>query len=1435
MNDFKLSKRVRILSKILGQKSALEIFGAQKLGAGVTGDVFSTKGAAVKVAKGKKDRKVLEHEANILKALGQNKSTPNLLGKGKNYLAMQKLEGGPLSKHLSRIKSDLVFAEYICRRTIEAIGSLHRKGVAQRDLHSNNIFITEDYKVKVIDFGQASNKYGDVYRETFFGTNTDPRMGALSLIGDIFQGTQSYKTYQNILKKHIEKICERKGADVKLLFTDYSSVEGDDDKEARYFDNFEMALYPISTDNSEVRDFYNDIDRSLKINTRNPSATRNIQSRFANLSTSKNTARRINRPYKISGVIPKAEEGGVFDGPKSGYLVELHGKEVVVPYDEFIELMKHGLSDASESKQTAPVQEPTSTVEEKPVPEIEKELVRNINHPKLYPELQHIQPRYMWGQIGLYDLEFKSDIDRAIYYSKFSKGDNQKSTGTKEAVREWIFAVTGLNSYDDYEELREYRDRIKEYILERVKAYPDENPIVVPPIYDGPFEFPTEDDYEEEYDEDESIIDDSFLDSIRDEEENDTEEIKEQAETAAEVLEQVINNKKRERATPKPSSYKTNKEIFEFMKSNFLKIQGELSSINDSIQNQNNLILANTQVLISALDTVESQDSLIVSKLDAILQAFNLQNEKAKQLADEAENAAAERALEEKRDAASTFGYKDLTNGKSIAGNILANIGEGLGKRAAKSVGRFLAKRLLPRRMRARARVARRGAKALTAAPKKLAGRASTKIISSLAKTSAGKKVAQTVGKQVAKRTAVKAGSKAGAKFLAKKIPGVSLLAGGIFAIERALKGDYLGAALELASGAAGTVPGWGTAGSIAIDAALTARDIKGGYEQGTKNVEPGTAILHGTELVLDKDKLNPFNDVGGAIVAATMNFVGGMGPAGASVAPLIRQMAGPLMKTFDVPNVIAQTPVGGNFPTIGPSLKKKKTKKEDSGVSSEYDDRYVEESFTDKLMSMLSDPINSLLKAIKNKITFDPNQIEDHEGVVGDLKGNIVNPMEEGELQDYGPAKFGADRPGRPGGHNGRDIIGPPGMKVVAALPGTVTQVLEVGELPGGGWSKRVDIQHANGIVTKYMHIHTSVKKGDKVKAGQKIGSLTEKDSISSVPHLHFELWVNGKPVDPDKPNNSMLKKAYKLKDIKAGKVAGLSIQQSSSPGAAGAPTGDFDVIIPLDHVKKENVNKIPDKRGGNTFKNASETGAAGREREHQDKAAAKVKANLESKGLKVKIITPEDFGNYEDYDNYIRQQSAKGTRVVPLHFDAAVGQGGTGFLTRTRAGDTQDAALARPIQQQLSQFQKANPDLGNLGPMDTKSNSTINRASSTPAALVEMGSMVAWEQKYGKNFTDSAAFGRLASGIAEGIYKGGGFENNIRPSESQRPKFQSLQGPDNKGGTKYLIVNQQAKPSAPPSAPSVEFVPLATGRWRTKNEYNAKTLEKLRIGLGN
>jgi len=84
-------------------------------------------------------------------------------------------------------------------------------------------------------------------------------------------------------------------------------------------------------------------------------------------------------------------------------------------------------------------------------------------------------------------------------------------------------------------------------------------------------------------------------------------------------------------------------------------------------------------------------------------------------------------------------------------------------------------------------------------------------------------------GRRAITRAATKIGGKglgkAVGKGLAKKIPGVGVLAGGAFAAERAMKGDWLGAGGELLSGVASLIPGLGTAVSTGIDAGLAARD----------------------------------------------------------------------------------------------------------------------------------------------------------------------------------------------------------------------------------------------------------------------------------------------------------------------------------------------------------------------------------------------------------------------------------------------------------------------------------------------------------------------------------------------------------------------------------------------------------------------------------
>jgi hypothetical protein len=88
------------------------------------------------------------------------------------------------------------------------------------------------------------------------------------------------------------------------------------------------------------------------------------------------------------------------------------------------------------------------------------------------------------------------------------------------------------------------------------------------------------------------------------------------------------------------------------------------------------------------------------------------------------------------------------------------------------------------------------------------------------AATSAGEAAAKTGTK-----TAAKAAGKGVLKSALKKIPIIGAVAGLGFAASRLMAGDKTGAALEAASGLAGTIPGIGTAASVGLDATLAARD----------------------------------------------------------------------------------------------------------------------------------------------------------------------------------------------------------------------------------------------------------------------------------------------------------------------------------------------------------------------------------------------------------------------------------------------------------------------------------------------------------------------------------------------------------------------------------------------------------------------------------
>ena len=97
-------------------------------------------------------------------------------------------------------------------------------------------------------------------------------------------------------------------------------------------------------------------------------------------------------------------------------------------------------------------------------------------------------------------------------------------------------------------------------------------------------------------------------------------------------------------------------------------------------------------------------------------------------------------------------------------------------------------------------------------------------------------------------------------------------------------------------------------------------------------------------------------------------------------------------------------------------------------------------------------------------------------------------------------------DRP-----HEGIDVSAPSGTPIEAPAAGVVVSA---------GWETGfgncVVLDHGFGVVTKYAHAsRLLVRAGQHVKRGERI-ALVGSTGLATGPHLHYEVHVNGKPVDP-------------------------------------------------------------------------------------------------------------------------------------------------------------------------------------------------------------------------------------------------------------------------------------------------------------------------------
>ena len=95
---------------------------------------------------------------------------------------------------------------------------------------------------------------------------------------------------------------------------------------------------------------------------------------------------------------------------------------------------------------------------------------------------------------------------------------------------------------------------------------------------------------------------------------------------------------------------------------------------------------------------------------------------------------------------------------------------------------------------------------------------------------------------------------------------------------------------------------------------------------------------------------------------------------------------------------------------------------------------------------------------------------------------------------------------------HEGTDLSAPLGSDVVTTSDGVVERVIKSKK----GYGNRIVINHGYGYKTIYAHLKVmNVTKGDVVKRGEVIGTVGS-TGLSTGPHLHYEVLVNNRPLNP-------------------------------------------------------------------------------------------------------------------------------------------------------------------------------------------------------------------------------------------------------------------------------------------------------------------------------
>ena len=225
--------------------------------------------------------------------------------------------------------------------------------------------------------------------------------------------------------------------------------------------------------------------------------------------------------------------------------------------------------------------------------------------------------------------------------------------------------------------------------------------------------------------------------------------------------------------------------------------------------------------------------------------------------------------------------------------------------------------------------------------------------------------------------------------------------------------------------------------------------------------------------------------------------------------------------------SIIAFTPVKTFIPGYPDARTKRAVIQNAMKVDSLENVIYRWELYSENLRRVIEgeDPINidSLISARQTQIELakDPEYLKRQDSLLRkevkeeemfDITSRSTRKLPIEGMLFFTPVKGVISQGYDPVTHPFVDITAPAGSLISAIADGTVIY---------DGWSDdtgyTIQIQHSNDIISIYKHNDKLLKKaGDKIKAGAPIALMGNTGSLSTGPHLHFELWHNGENLDP-------------------------------------------------------------------------------------------------------------------------------------------------------------------------------------------------------------------------------------------------------------------------------------------------------------------------------